>query len=300
MITRATIGVAVVAMLGCAGPRAQETFDSPEAAMRSITDLAGTGDTERAEAIFGENGVEFLRSGDPQADRADALKVKEMILQRLKFEDRDGSKVALVGTDGWEFPIPLVKAGDRWRFDSAAGREELLNRRIGRNELDALESIQAYVEAQRDYFSQGRDGKSPAYAQKISSASGKHDGLYWPAADGEPESPLGPLFQEAADEGYAAPSADPRPFHGYRFRVLTAQGKSAPGGQRNYIDDQGVMTGGFALVAWPATYGNSGIMTFEVSAQGVVFQKDLGPDTESLVRKITAYDPDDGWDPTGD
>jgi DUF2950 family protein len=304
MTDEGRLGRAVVALLllttaGCAGTR-QQTFETPEAAMRTIADLAGTGDTKRAEAIFGEDAANFLRSGDPQADRADALQVKQMILDKLAFEDRNAQKIALVGKDAWPFPIPLVKDRDRWRFDSAAGREELLNRRIGRNELEALASAHAYVDAQCEYFSEGRDGRPPAYAQKFASTAGKHDGLYWPAATGEPQSPLGPLFLEAEAAGYARSTTEPRPFHGYWFRILTSQGKSAPGGPRSYVDERGAMTGGFALVAWPATYGNSGVMTFVVNAQGIVFQKDLGPKTDALARQIAAYDPDESWNPTGD
>jgi hypothetical protein len=194
-----------------------------------------------------------------------------------------------------------VRAGGGWRFDVEAGLEELENRRIGRNELLTLATLHEFVEAQREYRSTGRDGNPPAYAQGLFSSGGKHDGLYWPAAPDEPESPLGPLVAAAAAEGYQQQDgAGPTPFHGYFYRLLRAQGPSAPGGARSYLDGRGLLTGGFALLAWPAKHGNSGIMTFQVNQQGLVFQKDLGPDTAAAAARITCYAPDESWDPTGD
>jgi hypothetical protein len=288
----------LAACVACSRPPAG-TYASPEDAVQAIADLAGTGDTAKAEEIFGAGGAELLRSGDEAADREDALRVKEAILEKVAFED-DGetTKIAVFGNDGWRFPFPLVSENGRWRFDAKAGEEELLNRRIGRNELEALASLHAYVDAQREYSSQSRDGKPASFARRVWSSEGAHDGLHWAAADGEEESPLGPLFAEAALEG--ASEAGPQPFNGYYFRILEAQGKNAPGGEHGYLDDQGVMTRGFGAVAWPAKHGNSGVMTFQVNQQGIIFQKDLGAETETAAAAITAYDPDESWAPTPD
>jgi hypothetical protein len=290
--------VALGAALACTRT-APGTFATPEEAMQALADLAGTGDKQKAEEIFTPSGIDLLSSGDAADDREDMLTVKALILEKVAFEELYGSRIALLGNEAWPFPIPLVPQDGRWRFDTEAGREELLNRRIGRNELLVLESLHAYIDAQQEYFAQGRDGQPPAYARKFLSGEGAHDGLYWPAAEGEPESPLGPLLVEASLESRSA-SAGPKPFNGYYFRILDAQGKSAPGGERSFVDGQGLMTGGFAVVAWPAKYGNSGIMSFLVSQQGVVFEKDLGADTDTAVAAITAYDPDSSWHPTRD
>jgi hypothetical protein len=290
------------ASASCASPPLA-TFESPEEAMHALADLAGTQDLERAEQLFGPDGVALLRSGDDVADREDALGVKRSIQEKLTFEATSAERtVAVIGSDGWPFPIPLVRAGGGWSFDVEAGREELENRRIGHNELLTIATLHEFVDAQREYRSMGRDGNPPAYAQQLFSSEGRHDGLYWPVAPGEPESPLGPLVAAAAAEGYPgrAPGAGPIPFHGYFLRLLTGQGPSAPGGERSYLDERGVLSGGFALLAWPARYGNSGIMTFQVNQQGLVFQKDLGPGTASAAALITRYSPDETWDPTGD
>jgi hypothetical protein len=242
----------------------------------------------------------MFQSGDPEADREDVLRVKALIQEKVAFEDGpEGEKIALLGGEAWPFPIPLVLVEGRWRFDTGAGREELLNRRIGRNELLTLESLREYVDAQREYHSQGRDGNPPAYARRFLSSEGRRDGLYWPAAEGEPESPLGPLLADAEVEDRTR-SEGPDPYPGYFFRILEGQGASAPGGEHSYLDGQGLMTGGFAALAWPAKYGNAGVMTFQVNHQGIVFQKDLGPETEAVVAGIQAYAPDETWQPTGD
>ena len=284
-------------LAGCGRPE-PGTFATPEEAIQAVAGLVGTGDEQKIEEIFGPGSVDLFRSGDPVADREDAERVKEMILAKVAFEDFDErTKVALLGEEAWPLPIPLVRTADgkRWRFDTAAGREELLNRRIGRNELSTLASLHALVDAQREYRSVGRDGNPPAYAQKFRSGEGRHDGLYWVPAEGEPLSPLGDLFAEA--EGYHEPG---QPFHGYYFRMLTGQGSNAPGGAQDYLDSQGRMTGGFAAIAWPAKYGNSGVMTFLVNQRGIVFQKDLGAETAAAVDTIQAFDPDPTWEPTGD
>jgi hypothetical protein len=277
------------------------TFDTPEKAMSALENVIGTHDPAAVARLFGPDGADVLHSGDPVADEEDAQRVKEALREKIAFEDTGpGSKIAVLGHEEWPFPIPLVRVEGRWRFDIDAGREEIANRRIGRDEIDTIASMHAYVDAQREYLAQGRDGRTPSYAQKVLSSAGKHDGLYWPTTAGEPESPLGPLIAAADREGYKLGTGEPAAYHGYYYRTLSAQGKSAPGGARSYLDDTGAMTRGFALLAWPAKYGNSGVMTFVVDAQGIVFQKDLGPDTETEVAKIQAYDPDDSWNPTGD
>ena len=291
---------AVLATLVACSPAPPGTFATPEEAVQALADLAGSGDTKKAEEMFGAGGMELLRSGDDFADREDALRVKEMILQKVAFEDLDETtKAAVIGNEEWSFPLPLVLEDGRWRFDVATGQEELLNRRIGRNELHALASLHAYVDAQREYIAQGRDGKRPAYARRFRSSEGKHDGLYWPVAEGEEESPLGPLYAEG-ERAAMQQDAGPQPFHGYYFRILEGQGKNAPGGERSFLDKKGNMTRGFAAVAWPAKYGNSGVMSFQISHQGLVFQKDLGAETDAAVSTINVYDPDESWHPTGD
>lgn len=271
-------------------------FETPEAAVQAVHDLIGQGDTERIEAIFGPGSAEMFSSGDDDADRADAEHVKALIQAGVAFEDFDDkTKIALLGEDEWPFPIPLAREEGGWRFDSAAGREELLNRRIGRNELWVLTAMHEVVDAQREYRAESRDGNPPAFAQKFRSSEGKRDGLYWPSEDDADLSPLGDLLAES--EGWGP---DPRPFHGYYFRILTSQGASAPGGAKSYLDEAGLLTGGFAVVAWPAKHGNSGVMTFITNHYGLVFQKDLGAETEAAVATIESYDPDETWTPTGD
>jgi hypothetical protein len=211
----------------------------------------------------------------------------------------DKHMVLEVGTDFWPFPIPLVQTNGQWRFDAEAGREEILNRRVGRNELEVLAVMRAYVQAQREYASKDRTGDEVLkYAQKLASSPGKTDGLYWPTDLNGETSPLGPLIGQARTEGYFAgsPSTDtgPQPFHGYLFKILTRQGKHAPGGKYDYIIN-GNMIGGFALVAWPADYGESGIMTFIVNQQGRVYERDLGPDTAKQASKMKSYDPAPSW-----
>jgi hypothetical protein len=291
-------GLAGVLLLTAGCRRAEPgTFATPEEAAQALHDLIGTGDDRRTEEIFGAGSLELFRSGDAADDAKAAQRVKQLIAEKVAFEEFDETtRVALFGEKAWPFPIPLVRSGERWRFDTEAGREELLNRRIGYNELSTLASLHAYVDAQFEYFAQGRDGNRPAFAQGFWSSEGRQDGLYWEAAEGEPESPLGDLLAEAA-QGEAD---DAQPYHGYHYRILTRQGKNAPGGERNYLDDKGLMTTGFAAIAWPAKYGNSGVMTFLVNQRDIVFQKDLGAETEQAAAAIQSFDPDPTWEPTGD
>jgi hypothetical protein len=294
-------GLIAFSLAGCAAAPV-ETFVSPEAAMQAVAELIGSGDAQRRNAIFGEDSEGSFASGDDVADQTDAARVKAMIQEKVAFEDgEDGSKLALLGKDGWPFPIPIVPRGDRWGFDPEAGLEEINNRRVGHNELSTIATLRALVEAQREYASIGRDGNPPAYAAQWRSTPGRHDGLYWEAGEGEPESPLGPLVAEAGRAGYRrSEDGEPQPYHGYLFRLLTKQGRSAPGGERSYTDGKGLLRRGFGVLAWPARYGNSGIMTFQVNQQGIVFQKDLGEATEEAAAAIDAYSPDASWDPVED
>jgi hypothetical protein len=284
------------ALLAPATAGAQQRFASPEAAVRALGEAARHRDaTARMVAVLGPEAEEIVSSGDPVADAAALERFTTALAQKSRIERaEDGTMAVLhVGRDDWPLPIPLVRDGDQWRFDTAAGKEELLNRRIGRNELVAISVSRAYVDAQKQFAA-----RFGAYAEKLRSTPGQKDGLYWEASGGD-ESPLGPLIATATAEGYAHadPGAAPSPYHGYFFRPLTAQGPNAPGGASSYVRD-GKMTGGFALIAWPAEHGSSGIMTFIVNEQGVVFQKDLGAGTSEAVKGITAYDPDESWEPT--
>ena len=303
-VSASFISMAALAVTLAAVPafgQSPATYASPQEAMQAVGEAAGSGDMKKGEEIFGKDGFDLITSGDPIADRQDGLQVKKLIQEKVAFEDqRTGEKMALIGKDRWPFPIPLAYENGRWHFDVAAGREEIENRRVGRNELSTLATMHAYWAAQREYFARGYAGRPPAYAAKFFSSEGKRDGLYWAAASGAPKSPLGPLVAAASEEGYKTGNASPEPFHGYYFRILTAQGKSAPRGARSYLDEQGRMTTGFALLAWPAKYGSSGVMTFQINRQGIVFQKDLGPSTETAVHLMTAYDPDESWTPTDD
>jgi Protein of unknown function (DUF2950) len=292
-------GLAVIllsVLVSACSKQSPVVFDSPEAAIQELASLIGKSDVKRLEEVFGPDSADVLLSGDPDQDREDYARVGEMIEASVEFEDFDeNTEIALLGDEGWPWPIPLVRDGDGWRFDIAKGREELLNRRIGRNELWTLTALHELVGAQQEYVSEPRDGNLPAYAQKFRSTEGKRDGLYWTTEDQEELSPLGDLLAESDAWG-----PEPHPFYGYFYRMLTSQGENAPGGATDYLDDTGLMTGGFAAVAWPAKYGNSGVMTFVINHRGIIFQKDLGADTEQAVTAITSFDPDDSWTPTGD
>jgi hypothetical protein len=276
-----------------------KTFGTPEEAVAALIAAARAEDTNAFRVIFGPVGVEIENPDRVQAaqelDTFNALVSQSQQLVR----ESEAKCVLVIGTNSWPFPVPIVKRNGQWFFDTEAGKDEILNRHIGKNELATLQSVRAYVDAQREYASKDRDGDEVLeYAQKFNSTPGMKDGLYWPAdLDGE-ISPLGPLVAEAQEQGYAKKprekDAQPSPFHGYFFKILTRQGKHAPGGKYDYVIN-GNMIGGFALVAWPAEYGQSGIMTFIVNQQGRVYQKDLGSSTEKIVRNMSRYDPDDSW-----
>lgn len=272
-------------------------FASPELAVEAMAGLIGQRDDARLTAVFGPGSAEMFSSGDAIADREDFGRVAGLIAEKVAFEDIEGKrKVVLLGNAAWPWPIPLIGSAQGWRFDTAAGREELLNRRIGRNELETLASLRAVVAAQREYAAAGRDGKPPAFARKFRSSPGLHDGLYWEEQGSGDESPLGDLL---ADSEHAA-SGEPLPFQGYFYRMLDAQGPHAPGGARSYTDATGQLGSGFAVIAWPAKYGNSGVMSFLINQFGIPFEKDLGADTAAVAAGIRAFDPDASWQPTAD
>jgi hypothetical protein len=277
-----------------------QDFQTPDDAAKSLLEVARSDDRNQIIAVFGSQDAELLSSGDEVEDKNNRLNFVTLAQEKMVVEKIGEDRAILhVGNTDWPFPIPLVKNGDNWQFDAEQGRQEILNRRIGRNELSALGVIRGYVEAQFDYANSDRDDDGVSeYAQKLKSEPGKFDGLFWEAEDGQPESPLGPLVAEARAEGYKVKGATekPSPYHGYYYRILTRQGGSVPGGKYDYIIN-GNMIAGFGLVAFPAEYGFSGVMTFAVNHQGKIFQKDLGPKTAEIVAKMKEYNPDSKWEP---
>lgn len=272
-------------------------FVSPDEAVTALVDAAKAGDMLALSIIFGREGRDLLASGDTVADRQARERFVASYDQSHKLDRPSDTKVILlIGPDDWPFPIPVVKTGELWRFDTAAGKEEILNRRIGQNELSAIQVCLAYVDAQREYARKDRDNDGLlAYAQRFESTKGKHDGLFWETKDGDVQSPLGPLVAKAKAEGYGVKGTPkPAPYHGYVYRILTAQGPAAQGGAYNYVV-RGKMIGGFALVAYPVQYGVSGVMTFVVNHDGVVHQKDLGKKTAEIARAMKTYNPDPSW-----
>lgn len=293
-----SMAIFVVVALSSAGAAAGlKTFASPEAAADALAAAWRSGSKRELLAIFGRAGERLVSSGDPVAEKQARKKLASSYAEKHRLET-EGARMAVIvlGKDDWPYPIPLVRQGAAWRFDIKAGVEQIIERRIGRNELNAINVCRAYVEAQRDYAAKSRLGNGlHEYAQRVLSSEGKHNGLYWPASQGAEESPLGPLVAAAEAQGYGSKSAEGQaPFHGYFYRILTRQGKSAPGGARNYRVN-GHLTGGFALVAFPAKYGDSGVMTFVVNQDGIVFEKNLGPNTADIARHMTQYNPDQTW-----
>lgn len=285
---------------GCAAGGGGRTFATPEEGTRALVAALQPFNEGELIAILGPDGKEVISSGDDVADRSAAESFVESYQRKHRVVVEEDEATLVVGDDDWPLPIPLVRTRGAWRFDTDAGKDELLARRVGRNELAAIESCRALVDAQQEFAALNAAGGPPVYAQKFASDPGQRNGLYWETRPGDPPSPLGPLVAEAVAEGYggggARPAeAGPRPFHGYCFRMLTAQGPSAPGGARSFLVN-GKMTGGFGAVAWPVEYGNSGIMTFIVSDDGVVYQKDLGDETEKAATAMTAFDPGEGWE----
>jgi hypothetical protein len=277
---------------------AQRAFATPEEAVAGLVDAVRAGSAERVLQVMGSASKSWLFSGDKVADAAEWKRFLEAYDKKNSItREGDGKAVLNAGDGDWSFPAPVVKQGDKWVFDSQAGREEVLNRRVGRNELDTMQTLLAIVDAQREYAAHDTDGNGLAdYAVKFRSSPGKKDGLYWPTKAGEPPSPLGPLIAAAVHEGYGKQGGKggPATYHGYHYRMLTAQGKEAPGGAFDYVV-HGKMWGGFAVVAWPASYGNSGVLTFTVNHDGVVYAKDLGSATESEAATMKSFNPGKGW-----
>ena len=282
-----------------AQPPGQQTYASAEDAAAALASATRTHDAAALRAILGPDSEKLLSTGDRYADAEQQRRFAAAYDEKHQLT-KDGPDHAEldVGADDWPLPIPIVEANGRWHFDTKTGAQQIIDRRIGRNELAAIRVMLTYVEAQKDYFElMKRQSGTGFYAQRLISSTGRRDGLYWPVAQGE-ESPFGPLVAQAQDEGYPAPGAlaggKPIPYQGYYFRVLKTQGPDAPSGAMNYVQS-GRMTKGFALIAWPSSYGSSGVMSFTVNQDGVVFQKDLGTDTARVAPGITRFNPDLSW-----
>jgi hypothetical protein len=274
----------------------QKTFASAEEAVKALITAAKSNDDKEMLAIFGPGAKELIFSGDAVADRQRRARFLKAYDEKNRLVQQGNDMILVIGNEDWPFPIPVMKKGDTWVFDLARGREEILNRRIGENELYTIQVCRAIVDAQREYAIKDRDKNGLLeYAQKFRSDPGKKNGLYWDSKAGEPQSPLGPIMVQARGEGYQGqPSAAPSPYHGYFYRILTAQGKDAAGGAYSYLV-KGKMIGGFAVVAYPAEYQNSGVMSFIVNHDGKVFQKNLGANTASIAKAMKEYNPDSSW-----
>jgi hypothetical protein len=274
----------------------QKTFGTPEAAVEALVKALRDNDEKELLALFGPGSDTLISSGDKVDDRERREEFVRLYGEANSLEPAgDKKRIVHVGKKDWPFPIPIVKVGENWRFDTKQGKEEILNRRIGENEHEAIQTCLAIVDAQREYAAVDRDGDGLLeYAQKFWSTPGKKDGLYWEVAPGEPLSPLGPLAARAQSEGYQA-GENPAPYNGYFFRILTAQGKNAKGGAYSYLV-KGKMIGGFAIVAYPAVYASSGVKTFIANHEGIVYEKDLGPKTAKLAKSLKAFNPDKTWE----
>ena len=289
----AFVAAALAFLMFATGALAQERFGTPDDAVNALIAAAKSADQAALVRVLGPGSREIVSSGDPVADASARQRVIEAYdaKHQVAMEGEDKA-VLVIGGEDWPFPIPLVRAKGQWSFDTAAGREEILLRRIGRDELRTIETCLAYVDAQDDYAEKGIAGTG-VYAQRIVSTAGKKDGLYWPVQSGEEGSPLGELAAAAAAEGYRA-GQQRIPYHGYYYKVLTRQGPDAAGGALDYVV-RGKMIGGFALVAYPAEYRSSGVMTFIVNHKGKVYEKDLGPGTRGIAESMTTFNPDSTW-----
>jgi hypothetical protein len=285
------VAIAIVCLIASQS-KAQQVFQSPDEAAAALATAVKSGVKQEMLKVFGPDGEDIISSGDEVSDAGYREKFTAAYEARHAISmEGENKAVLMLGPKDYPFPVPLVRRKTGWEFDTEAGRQEVLFRRIGHNELDAMQTCLAYVDAQNEYAEKDRGAGPGVYAQRIVSTPGHKDGLYWPA-DGD-ESPFGELAAEASAEGYKV-GGGPRPFHGYYYRILTRQGPHAPGGELDYVVN-GKMIGGFGLVAYPAEYGNSGVMTFIVNHAGTVYQKNLGPDTAELAKRITSFDPDKSW-----
>ncbi len=299
--TSALIVAALAATIACTAPEPprpqQQTFPSPEEAVKRLAEVVKAADVEQLSVIFGPDSKELVDTSDPVTARRNRETFTAAFAEHWGLVDaQPAGKMLVIGNEEWPFPVPLVQDGGSWRFDTAAGKIEVLARRIGRNELAVIRVCETYVAAQRRYAADGHDGKPAGlYAQTFRSDAGKQNGLYWPTTKGQKLSPLGDLVAQAASEGRIAGEGQQQtPFFGYHYRILTAQGPAAEGGAKSYIAN-GDMSDGFALIAWPADYDLTGVMTFMVNQDGVVHEKDLGPESAATASKMTAYDPDQSW-----
>jgi len=293
----AVLGLAILFAPACNKAPAQADFATPDEAARALLQALHADNMEKLRAIFGPDAMQAVASGDQTSDRLDREVIALAMEQSWRWAPRGTDrKELIVGEEQWPFPAPLMQKGDRWVFDSAAGKEEVLARRIGRNELSVIDLCRYFVEAQNRYASQPHDGRPAGlFAQKLRSSPGSQDGLYWNVSEsGEPFSPLGDLVAEAELEGYQQDKPSSAPFWGYHYRILTAQGEVGPGGRRAYIQN-GEMSGGFAMLAYPAKYGLSGVMTFIVGPNGVVYERDLGKDTTAQAAALKEFNPDPSW-----
>ncbi|HEY6304544.1 MAG TPA: DUF2950 domain-containing protein [Terriglobales bacterium] len=310
-MSRATCGIAIsvrflllaliVSLAACnkSEKPSVAVFASPDDAGNGLLQAAKSGDLNAVLAIFGPDSKQIIFSGDPVQDKStvDKFVASYGVMHRWR-KMPDDAQVLLIGADNFVFPIPLKKNGaGQWFFDVAAGKNEILARRVGRNELAVIDVCGALAEAEAEYFSMPHtDGSTKQYALKFISDAGKQNGLYWESPEGQPKSPLGPMAAFATNEGYTVKPDSHVPFHGYYFHMLTRQGSHAPGGAKDYVVD-GKMSGGFAFVAYPAEYRNSGVMTFIINQDGVLLQKDLGTNTTEVATAMSEFDPGDGWTP---
>ncbi len=293
------LAAVVILLTGCFAIRSvaqqpgQKTFSSAEEASNALVTAAQNNDEKAMLEILGPEGKQIVSSGDDAEDTQNRANFAQRYQEMHRLvKEPDGTTTLYIGAENWPTPIPLVSNGKSWYFDTEAGKKEILFRRVGRNEMSAIRVCLELVAAEKEYHSSQHD----VYAQKVFSDEGQHNGLYWKAADGESPSPIGPLVAQAVVEGYAAKSEEGSrtPYRGYYFRVLTRQGKNGPGGAKSYVVD-GKMTAGFALVAFPAEYRLSGVMTFIVGEDGVVYQKDLGKKTAVVAKAMNEYNPSSGW-----
>jgi Protein of unknown function (DUF2950) len=296
-MNRTLVSLTIAALLCAAASvvNAQQAFKTPDEAASALVSAAKTGDRKAIVSVLGPDGNVIVSSGDEVADAA--TRQKFVAAYDAKHEitmEGDNKAVMVIGQEDFPLPIPLVRKDGIWRFDTTAGREEILFRRIGRDELDTIQTCLAYVDAQNDYADKDRTGAGKGiYAQRIVSSAGKKDGLYWPDVQGNDQSPLGELIAEATGQGYSV-GGGRIPYHGYYYKILTKQGAAAPDGELDYVV-RDKMIGGFALVAYPAEYENSGVMTFIVNHNGQVYQKDLGSHTARLAERMTSFNPDETW-----
>jgi hypothetical protein len=296
-----TVLMALTALTACrtlaAKPADRQGFSSPREAVDALIAAVRNDNDSELLGILGPDAEDLIASGDQVADRNSRKRFLEAFEKKNSLEQEEPDRVVLiVGSRDYPFPIPLREQGGAWYFDTSAGREEILNRRIGRNELHTIEVMQAYTDAQREYACLKHNSDGPMFAQRFASSEGRKDGLYWPATAGEPESPFGPLIARATEEGYSGglDEKPPEAFHGYYFKILKGQGPHAYGGAFDYVVN-GKMVLGFALAAYPAKYGASGIMTFIVNQEGVIYEKDLGKNTAGEAATTTSFDPDETW-----